>query len=51
MEDNASEVSTKYAEDSFQMLFWQQQLRAAKLKSKNSMRWHPLMIKLVPNNN
>ena len=37
-------VKKKYPEDSFQMMFWKQQMEASK-KSPNGMRWHPLRIK------
>ena len=32
-------------EDSFQSLFWKQQLKAASLSNPKSMHWHPLVIK------
>ena len=32
-------------EDTFSSVFWQQQLKAAKLSQKNGMRWHPAMIR------
>ena len=31
--------------DTFRSIFWQQQLKAAKLSKKNGMRWHPAMIR------
>ena len=31
--------------DSFERIFWEEQLKYNKLKSKASMRWHPLIIK------
>ena len=31
--------------ENFSSIFWQQQLKAAKLKKKNGMRWHPAMIR------
>ena len=40
---------TKFVEeqppDSFQRIFWQQQLQAAAQKDARTMRWHPLMIR------
>ncbi len=36
---------TIYPEDSFQIMFWEQQERAASLKDSRSMRWHPLFVK------
>ena len=32
-------------QDSFQRVFWQQQLEAASQKDAQRMRWHPLMIR------
>ena len=32
-------------ENSFQRLFWEQQLKFHKLKGKTGMKWHPMMIK------
>ena len=32
-------------QNSFQRLFWEQQLNAARQRNANSMRWHPLMIR------
>lgn len=31
--------------DTFRSIFWQQQLKAAKLSKKNGMHWHPAMIR------
>ena len=33
------------SEDTFRSIFWQQQLKAAKLSKKNGMHWHPAMIR------
>lgn len=33
------------AENSFQRIFWQQQLEAASQSNARNMRWHPLMIR------
>ena len=35
----------KYDDNSFQKLFWKQQMKAASLKNTRSIKWHPLMIK------
>ena len=43
MKQCASNASSE--KNSFQELFWKQQLKAANLKNKKSMRWHPLIIK------
>ncbi|KAK3911955.1 Transposable element P transposase [Frankliniella fusca] len=32
-----------------QKMFWDQQLKAASLKNKSSMKWHPMMIRLAIN--
>ena len=40
-----SEECQQLPSDSFKRIFWNQQLKAARLKSKSAMRWHPLMIK------
>ena len=47
MEQSESKIHTQYPEDSFQSIFWNQQKVALtkKGKSKNGMRWHPLMIR------
>jgi DNA transposase THAP9 len=31
----------------FQQIFWEQQKKAASIKNKRGMRWHPLMIRLA----
>lgn len=31
--------------DSFQRIFWEQQVQAASCKSAKNMRWHPIMIR------
>ena len=33
------------AGENFSSVFWQQQLRAAKLENKNGMRWHPAIVR------
>ena len=45
MEQYSTKVLSTHAEDSFKHIFWSQQLKAMTLKSKRSMRWHPLVIK------
>ena len=45
---NSSESSAFFdslPKDSFQSIFWQQQVEAANKKDARSMRWHPLMIR------
>lgn len=43
--EHQHEVLSKYPRNSFAHLFWKQQAKAARLKSANSMKWHPLMIR------
>ena len=43
--ENSSKVSQMYEEGTFQRVFWEQQERSAQVKSSNSMRWDPLMIR------
>ena len=41
----ASSIKIKYGAESFQALFWEQQLSAATTKNARSIRWHLLLIK------
>ena len=43
--ENSSKVSQMYEEGTFQRVFWEQQERSAQVKSSNSIRWDPLMIR------
>ena len=45
MRSYTAAVNKKFGEESFQALFWQQQLQASSLGNLRSMRWHPVMIK------
>lgn len=45
MQDNNEEIKKAYPEGSFQRLFLEEQLRAARLKDLRQMRWHPLIIR------
>lgn len=47
MEENNGIIASKFKPNTFPWLFWQSQLKAAKLKNLKSMRWHPLMIRSV----
>ena len=38
--------SDEPGKDSFEALFWRQQMQASALQNSRSMRWHPLLIKL-----
>jgi len=42
---NTKRVHSTYSEDSFQRIFWDQQVQASKYKNAKSMKWHPLFIK------
>jgi len=44
MAEEEESIVSKYPEDSFQRVFWQQQ-REASCRDKRGMRWHPAMIK------
>ena len=45
MKENISRILEMYPEDSFQRLFWKQQLEALAMKDKRQVRWHPPMIR------
>ena len=45
MDENTERVKSDFAENSFQRLFWEQQLKSTKVKDKRQMRWHPMIIK------
>ena len=45
MEENNEGILGQFPEDSFQGLFWEQQLIASWLKHPQQMRWHPAMIR------
>lgn len=45
MEKCTEEGLVKHPQDSFQQIFWQQQLQCARLTNSRQRRWHPLMIK------
>ena len=45
MEDKSQEINDKYPTGTFKNLFWEQQLKAAKVKGPNGFRWHPIMIR------
>ena len=42
---NTQEIYSRYPENSFQRLFWDQQTKASSYQSSKSMKWHPLFIK------
>ena len=39
------QIYSEYPENSFQRLFWEQQVQASKYSNAKSMKWHPLFIK------
>ena len=47
MEKLTPEVDQKFSEDSPQHLLWQKQLKHNRLKKKQQMRWHPLVIRFA----
>ena len=38
-------VMMKHPPESFERIFWEQQIKASNLKNPRSMKWHPLMIR------
>ena len=45
MKNHSEDVLAKYGEDSFQGIFWSQQLKATAATGTSGRRWHPLIIK------
>ncbi|KAL5457434.1 hypothetical protein EMCRGX_G034693 [Ephydatia muelleri] len=45
MEEKSNEIRKTYQADSFQCIFWNQQLELLKLKDKRQIRWHPMIIR------
>ena len=45
METKVEDIQQKFPSNSFQRLFWDQQLKAARSKSPSAMCWNPIMIK------
>ena len=45
MVESKAQIHEKFPPDSFGRIFWEQQNKAAQLKSASAMRWHPLMVK------
>ena len=45
MGKHKSNVEVTYPPESFQCIFWDQQLKAASYADSRGMHWHPLMIK------
>ncbi len=45
MEEMTEEVEKQFDENSFERVFWNQQLQAKQVKDHRQMRWHPALIK------
>lgn len=45
MQNNFSQISSWYPENTFQRMFWEQHACATKSKQARGRRWHPAMIK------
>lgn len=45
MEEMTDEISQKYPVNSFQQLFWKQQVDALQVRDRRQIKWHPMMIR------
>ena len=45
MRNNHTNIHQQFPEGTFQRIFWDQQLQAAKVGDLKQIRWHPAMIK------
>ncbi len=45
MTESAATVAQSCQEDSFQCIFWDEQIKAASVRDGRGMRWHPHLIK------
>ena len=45
MHDNQGKIIKDFPEDSFQRLFWNQQMQSLSVKNDRQLRWHPMIIK------
>ena len=45
MEESEESIHSSHKEDSFQRLFWDQQVTASKLSDPRQMQWHPHLIR------
>ena len=45
MEENSEKIHREFPEGSFRRVFWDQQIKNARVKDSRQVRWHPLMIK------
>ena len=48
MEEMTEQVREEYAENSFHGVFWEQQLHALSTTDQRHLRWHPVLINMVP---
>ena len=44
MKQNNDSISEQFPSDSFQRLFWEQQIQAVKAE-KTGIRWHPMIVR------
>ena len=45
MDDGSDEIKKAYPEGSFAKLFWEEQLKAAKVSDSSQVQWYPIIIK------
>lgn len=45
VDECTTSVESELGTDSFQRLFWEEQLKYNKLKDPRAMRWHPMIVK------
>ena len=45
MQRYGKSVTEEYGEDSFQSIFWIQQMKALTAKRKTAIRWHPVIVR------
>ena len=45
MHNHSDAIAQKYGKDSFQAMFWQQQIKSSSAIGSSGRRWHPLIIK------
>ena len=45
MESSNPNITANFPEGRFQRLFWDQQIKAARVSNARAMKWHPMMIR------
>ena len=45
--EQEAKIDELFPKETFKRIFWDQQLKAASLKSASGMRWHPLILRLA----